>query len=517
MRRTLDPAAYDRGVPGRLLAITVVAALALPAAAAADDRPETVPAVRNASTGPGTFTLADGARVVVPERKRKLAPEARLLARDLGLRWTARGRPRDGDIVLALTRRLRRIGREGYAMRIGDRVKIRGRTTAGVFYAGRTLVQLLGEDGTARHGAIKDWPRYRERGLMIDNGRQFFTRAWLIERIKELADLKLNLLHLHFSDNQGYRLESESHPEIVDDPHLTKADVRRLVRVARRRHVTIVPELDAPGHLQAALEPHPELQLENAAGQKQADKLDVTLPEAREFIGDLLDEYLPLFPGRWWHTGADEYLGIASTEQDYDLYPQLEAYADEKYGDEANGKDAVLDFVNFVAERVHQAGKRLRVWSDGITGGSAVTLDPDAAVEWWENRSSPTPDELMSAGHQVQNAGWWPLYYVTGGPLMGLRATEEEMYEDWNPWIFEGPWSTRWVNGDPGGARFEVAEDAERQLGAQLNVWNDDPDNMSQDEIAAGIAPRLRILAQKAWGSAQLTDDYAEFRALGGE
>ena len=111
-------------------------------------------------------------------------------------------------------------------------------------------------------------------------------------------------------------------------------DVRKLVRVARRHHVTIVPELDAPGHLQAALEPHPELQLTNAAGQKQPDKLDVTLPEARDFIADLLDEYLPLFPGPWWHTGADEYLGIASTEQDYEFYPQLEAYADAKYGEE---------------------------------------------------------------------------------------------------------------------------------------------------------------------------------------
>ena len=164
---------------------------------------------------------------------------------------------------------------------------------------------------------------------------------------------------------------------------------------------------------------------------------------------------------------------------------------------------------------MHQAGKRLRVWSDGIEGGSAVTLDPDAVVEWWENRNSPAPDELMSAGHQVQNAGWWPLYYVTGGPLMSLRATEQEMYEDWDPWVFEGPWSTRWASGDPGGARFEVAKDAERQLGAQLNVWNDDPDNMSQDEIAEGIAPRLRILAQKTWGSPQLTDDYEEFKQLG--
>ena len=489
----------------------ILLAAAQPALAAKNPRPATVPAVREWNGGRGEFVLSDDARVVAAKPLRR---EARRLGRDLGVP-ARRGRARRGDVVLELDRDLNRVGTEGYVLRIGERVKIRARTRTGIFYGGRTLIQLLdNQKRSAPKGTARDWPRYRERGLMIDNGRQFFTRAWLTEQIKELADLKLNLLHLHFSDNQGYRLESESHPEIVDDPHLTKADVRKLVRVARRRHVTIVPELDAPGHLEAALQPHPELQLTNAAGQKQPDKLDVTLPEARAFIGDLLNEYLPLFPGPWWHTGADEYLGVASTEQDYDLYPQLEAYADEKYGEGANGKDAVLDFVNFVAERVKQAGKRLRVWSDGIEGGSAVTLDPDAAVEWWENRSSPPPAELMGAGHLVQNAGWWPLYYVTGGPLMGLRATEEEMYEEWDPWIFEGPWSTRWVNGDPGGARFEVAKDGALQLGAQLNVWNDDPDNMSQGEIAAGIAPRLAILAQKTWGSPQLTDDYAEFEAL---
>ena len=175
----------------------------------------------------------------------------------------------------------------------------------------------------------------------------------------------------------------------------------------------------------------------------------------------------------------------------------------------------MIDFVNFVAEQAAASGKRLRVWSDGIEGGSAVTLEPTAAVEWWENRSSPAPEELMAAGHLVQNAGWWPLYYVTGGPLMDLRATEEEMYEDWEAHIFEGPWSPRWAGGDPGGARFEVAKDAPFQLGAQLNVWNDDPGNMSQEEIAAGIAPRLRILAQKTWGSPHLTDDYDEFRQMG--
>ena len=81
----------------------------------------------------------------------------------------------------------------------------------------------------------------------------------------------------------------------------------------------------------------------------------MTLDASRRFLGDLLDEYLALFPGRWWHTGADEYLGIASTEADYEaVYPQLSAYARARYGAGANGKDAVLDFINWVARRCSQ-------------------------------------------------------------------------------------------------------------------------------------------------------------------
>jgi hexosaminidase len=500
----------------RIILAVLLAALAVaptPALAAKNPRPDTVPALRQWSGGQGEFRLGSRARVVAAKRhRRELAPEARLLAADLRIRAAPNGNPRRGDIVLRIDREIgRATGREGYALRLARTATVTARSTTGVFYGGRTLLQLL-RDRRAPRGRALDHPRYTERGLMVDNGRQFFSRAWLAERIGELAGLKLNLLHLHFSDNQGFRLQSDTHPEIVSDPHLTKADVRSLLKVARRHHVTIVPELDAPGHLQAALATHPELQLTNAAGQKQPDKLDVTLPEARTFIADLLGEYLPLFGGGWWHAGADEYLGVASTEQDYELYPQLEAYADEKYGEGANGKDAVLDFVNFVAGIAGQKSMNIRVWSDGIEGGSAVKLDPNAAVEWWENRASPTPTELMERGHLVQNAGWWPLYYVTGGPLESLRATEREMYEEWEANVFEGPWSPRWGGGDPGGARFEVPADAPNQLGAQLNVWNDDPGNMSQEEIAAGIAPRLRIVAQKTWGSPQLTDDYEEFR-----
>ena len=275
------------------------------AAQAANPRPATVPALREWTGGAGTTTLRRGARVVVRRRRNTLRPEARLLAQDLRAltrrRWRTglrrRKRVRRGDVVLKLSSRDAGLGAEGYRLTIGRTVTIAARTRAGIFYGGRTLLQLLRSSRRLPRGRARDLPRYPERGLMLDNGRQFFSPAWLERRIRALAGLKLNLLHLHFSDDQGFRIESDSHPEAVSSPHLTKAQVRRLIALAARHHVTIVPELDSPGHMRAALARHPELQLRNAVGQPQPDKLDVTLDASRRFLGDLLDEYLALFPG----------------------------------------------------------------------------------------------------------------------------------------------------------------------------------------------------------------------------
>ena len=165
------------------------------------------------------------------------------------------------------------------------------------------MAQLLrAGHGTIPRGWGRDWPSYPERGLMIDNGRRYYSSAWIKRRIRELAYLKLNQLHLHFSDNQGFRIESDSHPEAVTRPYLTKRQVRGILAYARARHVRVIPELDMPGHMQAALAAHPELQVPG-----RPDELDFTKPAARRFASDLILEYLKLFPGRYWHAGADEF------------------------------------------------------------------------------------------------------------------------------------------------------------------------------------------------------------------
>jgi hexosaminidase len=273
--------------------------------------------------------------------------------------------------------------------------------------------------------------------------------------------------------------------------------------------VTVVPELDMPGHMRAALERHPALQLRSAAGQRQPDKLDVSLPRARRFARQLIEEYMELFPGREWHAGADEYL-FPQAESAYAQYPQLQRYARERYGSEANGKDAYLDFINWMDGIVSARGKRMRIWHDGLTGG-IVRVRPDIVIEWWSDHAGPSPQELLARGHRILNAGWFPTYYVEG-PLGAVRPDMRTAYESWRPNEFSGP--------VPQSPPEVIRRDEPRNLGSELHVWNDDPEAETEDEIAAGISPRLRVLAQKTWASARLTAAYPDFlpvmEAVGG-
>ena len=161
--------------------------------------------------------------------------------------------------------------------------------------------------------------------------------------------------------------------------------------------------------MQAALAPHPELPAQDAAGRRQPDKLDVTA-DARAVRRRPLAEYLPLFPGPYWHAGADEYLGVVSTLRTSIATRSSRPSPKRKHGTRANGKDAVLDFVNFVGG---ESVPRPRSCASGPTGpaaGSALRLDPRSSVRWWEERTWPHPPQLIAAGHWVLNAGWWPLY-----------------------------------------------------------------------------------------------------------
>lgn len=271
---------------------------------APDARPLTIPALRHWSAAPGDYRLPIAPRILVRSADAAaLRSEADLFAADLQQLTGRRvrvavsdGAVRDGDLVLALGSDDTDLG-EGYRLTIGRSVDIEALEPAGVFYGTRTMLQLLRHGTSVDAWHARDWPRYQERGLMIDIGRKHYTYEWLAERIRDMAYLKLNYLHLHFSEDQGWRIESDREPQLHFGQHLTKDQVRGLVAHAARHHITVVPEIDMPGHMAAALAPHPELQLRDAQGVADPGNIDYTIPAARQFLRELIEEYLPLFPG----------------------------------------------------------------------------------------------------------------------------------------------------------------------------------------------------------------------------
>ena len=249
-----------------IAASTVALWAAAPAHAAAteDARPVTIPALRHFRAGEGHLSLRRDARVVFDRGGRG---EALTLAGDLarvtGQRVPVKrgAPPRRGDVAVQIGGGRSELGREGYRLRIGRTFEIEADHAAGAFYGGQTLIQLIRESHPVPRGRATDRPIYPERGLMIDLGRRRYRAGWIRREIRQLSYLKLNLLHLHLTDDQRWGIESDRHPELTSPGALTKSQVRSLLAFARRRHVTVVPEIDMPGHMGALLAKHPGLAL----------------------------------------------------------------------------------------------------------------------------------------------------------------------------------------------------------------------------------------------------------------
>ncbi|GHH12871.1 beta-N-acetylhexosaminidase [Streptomyces lanatus] len=464
--------------------------------------PQIIPAVdsHTAARGPG-WRPARGERVVVSDTE--LADEGKLIAGELGLTYAGRKNDvRAGDVRLALGD-----GEggnpESYSMTVrGGRVAISGPGEAGVFYGTRTLKQAVHDGRTAPEGVVRDGPAKPVRGFMLDIARKYFTAGWIEDRVRELGDLKFNQLGLHFSDDQGFRIASSSHPEIVSQQHLTKAQVRKIVKLAQSRHIQVVPEIDSPGHLGAVIAAHPDLQLRNVNGAATRGAIDISKPESAEIVDDLLNEYAGLFPGDQWHLGGDEYqaLVVSSPEASY---PQLATAAREAYGAGATVADLATGWLNDRAATVRTHDRTPRAWNDGFFRNTKVQPDKDIQVAYWTGKEigARAPVEYLSTGRKVINYNDEFLYYVLGEPQTFVYPTGERIYEQWTPRVLRGTTAVP--------AKYDS-----QILGGSFAVWCDLANSQTQAQVAAGIRMPLRATVQKLWdaGKPQLT--WAEFKAL---
>ncbi|MEU9185108.1 glycoside hydrolase family 20 protein [Streptomyces sp. NPDC048484] len=465
--------------------------------------PRTIPAVRKhtPARGPG-WRPAKGSRVVVGDGE--LADEGRLLAKELGLAYAGEGEPRAGDVGLDLTDG--DANPESYTMTVEDgRVRISGAEEAGVFYGTRTLKQEVHGNATAPEGVVRDTPAKPQRGFMLDIARKHFTAGWIEDRIRELGDLKYNQLGLHFSDDQGFRIASDSHPEIVSKEHLTKAEVRRILALAASRHIAVVPEIDSPGHLGAVIAAYPDLQLRNTQGVASRGAIDISEPAAAKIVDELLNEYADLFPGRYWHLGADEYQAL-TVANPAASYPQLADAAKDAYGSDAGIADLATGWLNDRADTMRGHDRTMRAWNDGFFAGGTVQADDDIQVAYWTGKEigAREPAEYLRAGREMINYNDEYLYYVLGQPNTFVYPTGQRIYEQWTPLVVRG---TKPVS----------KEYDDQILGAYFAVWCDLSGSQTQDQVAAGIRMPLRALTQKLWDPRDPESSWADFKGLAGK
>ncbi len=367
-----------------------------------------------------------------------------------------------GGIWLLLTGADPGIGSEGYRLDVtAGAVVIRARTAAGLFNGVQTLRQLLPpeiESGTAQpgpwtvpSGRVVDHPRFSYRGAMLDVARHFHPVETVKRYIDRIALYKINHLHLHLSDDQGWRIAVDSRPRLAahggstqvgggPGGHYTKAQYREIVAYAAQRYVTIVPEIDLPGHTNAALASYAELNCDGVAPPLYTgvavgfSSLCTTRESTYTFVKEVLDEIAALTPGPYLHIGGDE--AKATPPGQYAAFmnrvqPMTAATGKTVMGWHQIGEPEVR----------HSPGRVLQYWglstsdplvSGAVSQGAKVVMSPANRV-YLDMKYTPqtTPGQDWAGHIEVRGAyDWDPGAYLDGVPASAVLGVEAPLWTE---------------------------------------------------------------------------------------
>nr|WP_108870910.1 family 20 glycosylhydrolase [Tessaracoccus timonensis] len=379
---------------------------------------------------------------------------------------------------------------EGYGLVVADGVATAtAKTATGLFYAEQTLLQSARTAGGAQAATVVDWPSYPDRSLHVDAARKYYSPEWFKQEIDRLSSYKVNQIQWHFSENEGFRLESKKHPEIMSDTYITQAEAKDIVAYAKQHHITIVPSLDVPGHMGQVISRKPEFA---AADTDEGRKmLDYSKPEVRQFVKDLFTEFAPIFETDTWHIGGDEVFDMNTLWSLGSRYPQLAAYAKDVTGvADADVMDGYMHFLDEVATHVKGLGaKHVRVWSDLLYVNKHFNLPSDIEVAYWTkwHRAMPSSATLVGKGHKLFNVHDGYFYYVLPRcPTCAYhtRVPASKILAEWLPTKFSG-------NSEP------VA--AESITGASYAIWADKPDLETEAQVADGIRLPVTAMVERTW------------------
>ena len=394
--------------------------------------------------------------------------------------------------VIPQPREVAELGDEGYEITIENgRYSIAANTPQGYIWANSTIQQLAKDPKVNELNlTIKDAPKYKLRGLLIDVGRRFVPMSYLYELVDEMSYYKLNTLHVHLNDNEickdpkadwstkyaAFRLESTTYPELTaKDGSYTKAEFRDFMKYAKTKGVTIVPEIDVPAHSLAFTRIKPEF----ASKKYGEDHFDLSNPQAvADWLEPLFAEYLtgedPVFIGPYCHVGTDE-------------YNKAEA-------------ENFRKFTDIMLKMVQKYGYTPAAWGSlsHAKGETPVAAGPEIVMYLWSNYFYD-PEEAINAGYSVVSIpdGW--VYIVPKAGYYYDYLNLPFLYNNWEPNVI----------GDK-----VFPEDCKQILGGQYALWNDMLDKASIEDIRSRISHAMPVMAQKMWSGKVAGQDFQSFEVL---
>lgn len=401
--------------------------------------------------GQGEFTLSYEVEIIAPQA---LENEANMLAEYLAKGFDKKVEVKQAGEGVRLIHEpalLDSLGGEGYTLTVGKTgIIIVAPTTTGVFYGMQSLRQLLPSDFANNvhkkevmlpFMEISDKPRFQWRAFMLDESRHFMGTSVVKKMLDQMALLKMNVFHWHLTDDQGWRIEIKKYPQLTGIrsrrkdtqlareseertgvPHegfYTHEQIKEILAYAQARHITVVPEIEMPGHATAAIAAYPWLgslgttrEVSEVFG-KLEDSFNISDPKVVGFLQDVLDEVITLFPGDVIHIGGDE---VNHT-------PWLNSEMTKDYMASEGLKSPVdlqIHFTNQISEYLSKSGKRMMGWND-ILGDdihqardtpamkAEQKLAPSSVVHFWKGDLSLI-EKAVNEGYQVVNSNHWDTY-----------------------------------------------------------------------------------------------------------
>ena len=471
-----------------------------------------VPRPISVEYGNGTYRIDRSTKIVASNKEEKAAASVinDALLSSIGYRLgVVKSRPASGGLVLSATQGTSRS--EGYQLQIdGSGVKISG-TPEGMFYGIQTLMQMLPMKGNGSvnipYASISDQPRFKYRGMHLDVSRHFMPVEFVKKYIDLMSQFKLNTFHWHLTDDQGWRIEIKKYPKLTtvgqyrNESHegsysttfkgdgrpvegfYTQEQIKDVLAYAKARYVTVIPEIELPGHASAALAAYPELGKGCAAADYKFEVKktwgifkEVFCPtEATfKFLEDVLDETIKLFPDSpYVHIGGDEVLK--------DFWKESAFVQDLMKRENLKDEHEVQSyFIRRMEKFVNSKGKKIIGWDEILEGGIA----PNATVMSWRGMRGGI--EAAKAKHDVimTPTDYAYLDYGQGDPA----------YEPLNIGGYVPLEKTYSMNPVPPELS---AEEAKYVIGAQANIWTEYLETPAAVEYMA--FPRMLAIAEVTW------------------